>query len=103
MPLNLRSLRPARAELIDKCIGSKIWLLMKNEKEFTGTLRGFDDYVNMVLEDVTEIETMADGSKTKTLLDSILLSGNNVALMIPGSSPEDAAGIGAAVPSSGQR
>jgi len=24
------------------------------EKEFTGTLAGFDDYVNMVLEDVTE-------------------------------------------------
>ena len=24
------------------------------EREFTGTLLGFDDYVNMVLEDVTE-------------------------------------------------
>jgi small nuclear ribonucleoprotein (snRNP)-like protein len=44
------------AELIDKCIGSKIWIVMKNDKEFVGTLRGFDDYVNMVLEDVTEYE-----------------------------------------------
>ena len=34
--------------LIDKCIGSKIWILMKNDKEIVGTLRGFDEYVNMV-------------------------------------------------------
>lgn len=41
-------------ELIDKCIGSKIWVVMSSNKEFTGTLSGFDDYVNMVLEDVVE-------------------------------------------------
>ena len=29
---------------------------MKGDKEFVGTLRGFDEYVNMVLEDVTEFE-----------------------------------------------
>jgi len=28
---------------------------MKGDKEFSGTLLGFDDYVNMVLEDVTEL------------------------------------------------
>ena len=33
-------------ELVDRCIGSKIWVLMKNEREFTGTLMGFDDYVS---------------------------------------------------------
>ena len=46
----------ALTELIDKCIGSKLWIIMKSEKEFVGTLRGFDDYVNMVLDDVTEYE-----------------------------------------------
>jgi small nuclear ribonucleoprotein (snRNP)-like protein len=40
-------------------IGSRIWILMKGDKELTGTLRGFDEYVNMVLEDVTEIGGMA--------------------------------------------
>lgn len=39
-------------ELIDKCIGSKLWIIMKGDKELVGTLIGFDDYVNMVLEDV---------------------------------------------------
>ncbi|KAJ1837194.1 RNA-binding protein lsm5 [Coemansia sp. RSA 2708] len=34
-------------ELIDKCIGSRIWVMMKSEKEFVGTLLGFDDYVSM--------------------------------------------------------
>ena len=42
------------AELIDRCIGSKIWVIMKGDKELVGTLCGFDVYVNMVLEDVTE-------------------------------------------------
>uniref|UniRef100_I1K310 U6 snRNA-associated Sm-like protein LSm5 n=1 Tax=Glycine max TaxID=3847 RepID=I1K310_SOYBN len=42
------------SELIDRCIGSKIWVIMKGDKELVGTLRGFDVYANMVLEDVTE-------------------------------------------------
>ena len=28
-------------ELIDKCVGSRLWVVMKNEREFIGTLRGF--------------------------------------------------------------
>ena len=32
-------------ELIDKAIGSQIWILMRGSKEIVGTLRGFDDYV----------------------------------------------------------
>ncbi|RPD81924.1 hypothetical protein L226DRAFT_607145 [Lentinus tigrinus ALCF2SS1-7] len=62
---------------------------MKNDREFTGTLLGFDDFVNMVLEDVTEYETTAQGRK-KTTLNQTLLNGNNICMLIPGSSgPED--------------
>lgn len=46
--------RDLRAELIDRCIGSKIRVIMKGDKELVGVLKGFDVYVNMVLEDVTE-------------------------------------------------
>jgi hypothetical protein len=35
-------------ELIDKAIGSQIWILMRGTKEIVGTLRGFDDYVSVV-------------------------------------------------------
>ncbi|KAJ2059254.1 RNA-binding protein lsm5 [Coemansia sp. S2] len=70
-------------ELIDKCIGSRIWVMMKSEKEFVGTLLGFDDYVNMVLEDVTEYETMG-ATKKVNQLDQILLNGNNICMLVPG-------------------
>eukprot|EP01125_Pyxidicula_operculata_P015948 TRINITY_DN5443_c1_g3_i1.p1 TRINITY_DN5443_c1_g3~~TRINITY_DN5443_c1_g3_i1.p1 ORF type:complete len:107 (+),score=16.33 TRINITY_DN5443_c1_g3_i1:316-636(+) len=71
-------------ELIDKCIGNRLWVIMKGDKEIVGTLLGFDDYVNMVLDDVTEYETSADGTVTQTKLDQILLNGNNVCLLVPG-------------------
>jgi len=61
---------------------------MKSEKEFTGTLLGFDDYVNMVLEDVTEYENTAEGRKTAKL-DQILLNGNNICMLIPGGEGPD--------------
>ncbi|KAK6012283.1 LSM domain protein [Ostertagia ostertagi] len=57
-------------ELVDKCIGSRIWVIMKGEKEIVGTLMGFDDYVNMVLEDVVEYEQTPDGKRV-TKLDTI--------------------------------
>ncbi|CAJ0758169.1 20448_t:CDS:2 [Entrophospora sp. SA101] len=44
---------------------------MKGEKEFTGTLLGFDDY------------NTPEGRKT-TKLDQILLNGNHITMLIPG-------------------
>ena len=70
-------------EFIDKCIGSRIQVIMKNEKEIIGTLVGFDDYVNMVLEDAVEYEMTSEGKK-KTNLEEILLNGNNITMMVPG-------------------
>ena len=74
-------------ELIDKCIGSRIWVLMKGNKELVGTLRGFDDFVNMVLEDVTEIEILPTGERKETAVAQILLNGNNICTMVPGGQP----------------
>ncbi|KAJ3020655.1 RNA-binding protein lsm5 [Thoreauomyces humboldtii] len=73
-------------ELVDRCIGSRIWVVMKSEKEFTGTLLGFDDYVNMVLEDVTEYEYTLQGRR-ETKLDQMLLNGNNICMFVPGGAP----------------
>lgn len=39
-------------ELIDKCIGEKIWVIMKDTKELVGTLRGFDDFLSKMIETV---------------------------------------------------
>eukprot|EP00510_Aplanochytrium_minuta_P007134 CAMPEP_0184030850 /NCGR_PEP_ID=MMETSP0955-20130417/1774_1 /TAXON_ID=627963 /ORGANISM="Aplanochytrium sp, Strain PBS07" /LENGTH=63 /DNA_ID=CAMNT_0026316409 /DNA_START=186 /DNA_END=377 /DNA_ORIENTATION=+ len=61
---------------------------MKGDKEIVGTLTGFDDFVNMVMEDVTEYEITTEGRK-KNKLDQILLNGNNICILVPGGSPED--------------
>ncbi len=75
-------------ELVDKCIGSRLWVIMKGDQELVGTLKSFDDYVNMVLEDVTEYEMTPEG-RVAHKLDQILLNGNNIAILVPGKSPED--------------
>ncbi|KAL8616936.1 RNA-binding protein lsm5 [Nucella lapillus] len=71
------------SELVDKCIGSKLHIIMKNDKEIVGTLLGFDDYVNMVLEDVMEYESTSEGRRV-TKLDKLLLNGNNITMLVPG-------------------
>ncbi len=50
-----------------------------------------------VLEEVTEIETLPDGSKRQTKQSGILLNGSHIAMLVPGSSPEDAAAAHAAM------
>ncbi|CBY32850.1 unnamed protein product [Oikopleura dioica] len=78
-------------ELVDKCIGSRIHIIMRNDKEIVGTLLGFDEFVNMVLEDVTEYEATSDGKKI-TKLEQILLNGNNITMLVPGGDgPEETA------------
>uniref|UniRef100_A0A8C6W9F2 U6 snRNA-associated Sm-like protein LSm5 n=1 Tax=Nannospalax galili TaxID=1026970 RepID=A0A8C6W9F2_NANGA len=66
-------------ELVDKCIGSRIHIVMKS------TLLGFDDFChdNMVLENVTEFEITPEGRRI-TKLDQILLNGNNITMLVPG-------------------
>jgi len=56
---------------------------MRGDKEIVGTLLGFDDFVNMVLEDVTGFENTSEGRRI-TKLDQILLNGNNITMLVPG-------------------
>jgi U6 snRNA-associated Sm-like protein LSm5 len=70
-------------ELIDKCIGSRIHAILRSNKEVVGTLLGFDDYVNMVLEDVKEYESTSEGRRV-TKLERILLNGSNIVMLVPG-------------------
>ncbi len=53
-----------------------------------GTLRGFDVFVNMVLEQVEAYETTPEGTRV-TKLDQILLNGNNIAILVPGGKPDE--------------
>ena len=44
----------AYAELLEKCKGQKVWLIMKESHEFAGTLVGFDELMNIVLKHTKE-------------------------------------------------
>lgn len=46
-------------DLMAKCVGSPLWIIMKDQREFVGRLSGFDEYVNMVLEDTFLLYTNA--------------------------------------------
>lgn len=70
---------------------------MKGDKEITGILRGFDDYVNMVIDDATEmylfyyIKKNRNNTPTGKILikqKSILLNGSQVCMLVPNGSPE---------------
>jgi hypothetical protein len=53
---------------------------MKSEREFTGTLSGFDDFVNMVLDDAIEYIKTETGY-VKNHLKQTLLNGNGIAMV----------------------
>jgi len=41
---------------------------VQGDKELVGTLRGFDEFVNMVMDDVTQYETGPGGLRKETKL-----------------------------------
>lgn len=62
---------------------------MTSDKEFFGTLTGFDEYMNIVLEDVKEYSYTGYGGKRLLLshVESMLLNGSHIAMMVPGDNP----------------
>lgn len=66
-------------EIIDRAIGYDIKILLTNHKEFVGTLVGFDDFVNVVLENAAEIDDGKEGKRVKKML----LNGSQIAMLCP--------------------
>lgn len=73
-------------EVIDKTINQPVWIILQSNREFTGTLVGFDDYVNVIIENATEWIINDDNKSEKVLQHNgrMLLSGNNIVMLIPG-------------------
>ncbi|NXA64640.1 LSM5 protein, partial [Mohoua ochrocephala] len=68
-------------ELVDKCIGSRIHIVMKSDKEIVGTLLGFDDFVSILW---WKFKAITPEGRRITKLDQILLNGNNITMLVPG-------------------
>ena len=62
--------------LMEKSLNKKILLKLKDGRVLEGKLTGFDDYMNMVIEDTDE--RTSDQSRR---LGTVVLRGNNVVSM----------------------
>lgn len=64
--------------VLEKSLNTQITLLLKDSRLLEGKLVGYDDYMNMVLEDVEENK---DGDIKR--LGTVILRGNNVITISP--------------------
>lgn len=60
--------------LLEKSVGKRVSLLLKDGRVLEGRLEGFDEYMNMVLEETTEVIV---GGETRRL-GAVILRGSNV-------------------------
>ncbi len=61
--------------LLEKSVDKRVSLLLKDGRILEGKLTGFDEYMNMVLEET--VENNAAGGEERRL-GSVVLRGNNV-------------------------
>lgn len=61
--------------LLEKSVDKRVSLLLKDGRILEGKLTGFDEYMNMVIEET--VETAASGDEGRRL-GSVVLRGNNV-------------------------
>jgi small nuclear ribonucleoprotein len=63
---------------MDKSMNKKMLLVLKDGRLIEGKLTGFDNYMNMVLEDTEE-----SFEENKRKLGTVILRGNNVVSITP--------------------
>lgn len=63
------------ASLLEKCIDKRVSLLIKDGRVLEGKLMGFDEYMNMVLDDTMETAATKDEGRR---LGNVILRGNNI-------------------------
>ena len=68
MPLNV----------LEKSINKRISLLLKDNRILDGKLTGYDEYMNMVLEDTEETK-----DENVRRIGTVVLRGNNVVAIVP--------------------
>ena len=78
---------PEPLEVLSTTLGKPVWLITRDTKEYTGTLLGFDEYVNVVLENAIEYERLERGLFSEESIGKVLLNGNSVEIIVPGGKP----------------
>lgn len=64
--------------VLEKSLNKTVSLLLKDSRILKGTLVGYDDYMNMVLEGTEETQ----GDQVRRI-GTVVLRGNNVVTIVP--------------------
>nr|WP_241760264.1 LSM domain-containing protein [Thermoplasma volcanium] len=65
-------------KLLEESVNKRVSLLLKDNRVLEGTLTGYDDYMNMVLDDVDE-----NSENVSRKLGTVVIRGSNVVRIVP--------------------
>ena len=66
-------------KVLDESINKKVLIKLKGDKTITGMLQGFDQHMNLLLDQSEEIPSEGDSKS----LGSIVVRGDNVVMISP--------------------
>jgi small nuclear ribonucleoprotein E len=67
---------------LQKSVPVKIWLYEQTSARIEGTIRGFDEFMNIVVDNAISVELVpGDASQNRRQLGRILLKGDNISLI----------------------
>ena len=69
-------------ELLSKSLDMRVLIKLKGGRELRGKLRGFDQHMNLVLEDAEEVRMSDEGQKILNV-GTIIVRGDNVIIISP--------------------
>lgn len=64
--------------VLEKSVNKTVALLLKDGRTLEGKLTGFDEYMNMILEDTEETK-----DENVRRLGTVILRGNNIVTIVP--------------------
>ena len=71
-------------DLLQKSIGSQVLVELKGNRKLKGKLRGYDQHVNLILEDADEIVFDEEtNEETVEAIRTVIVRGDNVVIVSP--------------------
>jgi small nuclear ribonucleoprotein len=71
-------------DLLQNSIGSQVLVELKGRKKIKGKLQGFDQHLNLILEDAEEISFNLDTEEeTIITVQKVIVRGDNVVIVSP--------------------
>ncbi|KAA8923222.1 MAG: RNA-binding protein [Thermoplasma sp.] len=65
-------------KMLEESVNKRVSLLLKDNRVLEGVLTGFDEYMNMVLDDVDE-----NSENVSRKLGTVVVRGSNVVRIVP--------------------